>query len=134
MKLISKILFSSLVVMFLAWLLPGVHVEEGFLYALLVAAVIGILNAIVRPILIFLTLPATLVTMGLFILVINASIILLADYFLSKFIVDSFWWALLFSVLLSFINSFILNAFKKDTKINVNSFSKNPKVIIIDKN
>jgi len=130
MKLISKILLSSLVVMFLAWLLPGVHVEEGFLYALLVAAVIGLLNAIVRPVLIFLTLPATMVTMGLFILVINASIILLADYFLSKFIVDSFWWALLFS----FINSFILNTFKKDTKINVNSSGKNPKVIIIDKN
>jgi putative membrane protein len=132
MKFISKILLSSLVVMFLAWLLPGVNIKEGFLYALLVAAVIGVLNSLVRPILILFTLPATIFTLGLFLLVINASIIMLADYFLNHFNVDNFWWALLFSVLLSAINSFIANAFKKDTKVSVASSPKS-KVIIIEK-
>jgi putative membrane protein len=132
MKFISKIILSSLVVMFLAWLLPGVNIKEGFLYALLVAAVIGVLNSLVRPILILFTLPATIFTLGLFLLVINASIIMLADYFLNHFNVDNFWWALLFSVLLSAINSFIANAFKKDAKVSVASSPKS-KVIIIEK-
>lgn len=132
MKFLSKILLSSLVVMFLAWLLPGVDIKEGFLYALLVAAVIGVLNALVRPLLIFFTLPATIFTLGLFLLVINASIILMADYFLDHFNVKNFWWALLFSILLSFINSVITGAFKKDTKVITGSTGKS-KVIIIDK-
>jgi putative membrane protein len=132
MKIIVKILLSALVVMFLAWLLPGVNIKEGFWYALIVAAVIGLLNGLVRPLLILFTLPATIFTLGLFLLVINASIIMMADYFLKYFTVDSFWWALLFSILLSFINSFITNAFEKDKKVSVHSGS-NSKVIIIEK-
>jgi putative membrane protein len=134
MKFLSRILLSGLVVMFLAWLLPGVNVKEGYLYALIVAAVIGVLNAFVRPVLVFLTLPATIVSLGLFILVINAAIIMLADYFLvEKFMVTNFWWALLFSILLSAINTFINNILKGDKKVIKTKSNGKSKVIVIEK-
>jgi putative membrane protein len=69
------------------------------------ALVLAILNAIVKPILIFITLPITVVTLGLFLFVINALIILLADKLLKGFQVNGFWWALLFSLLLSIVTS-----------------------------
>lgn len=133
MKFLSRILLSGLVVMFLAWLLPGIDIKEGYLYALIVAAVIGVLNAFVRPVLVFLTLPATIITLGVFILIINAAIILLADYFLKEFDVDGFWWALLFSILLSTINTFINNLLKGDKKVVKTSSNGKSKVIIIEK-
>ena len=71
------------------------------------------LNAIVKPILIFLTLPITLVTFGLFLFVINAVIILIADNFINGFRVDGFWWALIFSLLLSVLTSLLYKE-KKD--------------------
>jgi putative membrane protein len=64
-----------------------------------------VLNAILKPILVILTLPITLVTFGLFLFVINAAIILLADKFIDGFVVDGFWWALLFSLLLSIVSA-----------------------------
>lgn len=133
MRFLSRILLSGLVVMFLAWLLPGIDIKEGYLYALIVAAVIGVLNAFVRPVLVFLTLPATIVSLGLFILVINAAIILLADYFLKEFDVDGFWWALLFSLLLSGINTFINNLLKGDKKVVKTKSNGKSKVIVIEK-
>jgi putative membrane protein len=79
-----------------------------------VALVLAILNAIVKPILILLTLPLTILTLGLFLFVINAVIILLAGSFIDGFVVDGFWWALLFSLLLSIITS-LLTSRKKDS-------------------
>lgn len=102
---ILRILLSAVAVVVASLLIPGVEVT-GWWDAVLVALVLSILNAFVKPILVFLTLPATVVTFGLFLLVINTVIILLADTIVSGFTVDSFWWALLFSLIMSLINSF----------------------------
>ncbi len=113
MKWIIKLLLTAVAVIVLAKILPGVEVV-GYGYAILVALVIGLLKSIVRPILIILTLPVTIVTLGLFLLIINASIILLADFFLSGFAVANIWWALLFSLLLSFLQSLLHKLIKED--------------------
>jgi putative membrane protein len=105
LKFILKILFTAVVILALAKLLPGVNIDT-YWTAVLVALVLAVLNAFIRPILIFLTLPATLVTFGLFLFVINAGIILLDSYFVHGFHVKNFWVALLFSILLSIILSF----------------------------
>ncbi|MFZ9028491.1 MAG: phage holin family protein [Crocinitomicaceae bacterium] len=97
---------NVIAVLIVSYLLPGVHLA-GFWSALVLALVLGFLNVIVRPILIFLTLPATIVTVGLFLLVINAVIILMADFILAGFDVEGFWWALLFSLLLWLTNAFL---------------------------
>lgn len=133
MKFIIKTLISAGVILLLASVLPGIHVEGQFFYAILIALVLSFLNTLVKPILIFLTLPATIVTLGLFLLVINAAIVLIADKFMDGFNTDSFWWALLFSILLSIINSVfnkILNEKKSGHEV-INKGSN--KVIIIDK-
>lgn len=69
------------------------------------ALVLAIANAIVKPILIIFTIPLTVLTLGLFLLVINAVIILIVDFFVPGFSVDGFWWALAFSLILSIFNS-----------------------------
>ena len=133
MKFLFKTMASAAAIMLLAYLLPGVHVEGQFFYAVLIALVLSLLNTIVRPILVFLTLPATIVSLGLFLLVINAAIVLIADKFMDGFSTDNFGWALLFSILLSIINSVVNKAFiQKDTKNKVIN-KGNSKVIIIEK-
>lgn len=99
-----RFLLSGLAVLLTAYLLPGVDVTH-FGYALLVAACISLANVLVRPILFLLTIPITILTMGLFLLVINAWMILMVDYFVGGFEVDGFWWALAFSLILSVFNS-----------------------------
>lgn len=80
-------------------ILPGVHIDS-ILTAFLTSAIIALLDTFIRPILIVLTIPFTLISMGLFLLVINAAIILLASALVPQFQVDGFWWALLFSIVL----------------------------------
>lgn len=104
MKTLLKLVLTALAVVVLANLLPGVTVD-GFGTALIVAVAIAILNMFVRPLLIFFTLPATIVTLGLFLFVINAIIILLADNLVNGFAVSGFFVALLFSILLSIFRS-----------------------------
>jgi putative membrane protein len=105
MKLIiARILISAVSVLLLSMLLKGVHVSDG-LNAILVAFLLAFLNATLRPALILLTFPVTVVTLGLFLFVINALIILLAGRWIPGFSVDGFWWALLFSFLLAIVNS-----------------------------
>tara|TARA_R110000850_G_scaffold203228_1_gene329581 strand:- start:198302 stop:198643 length:342 start_codon:yes stop_codon:yes gene_type:complete len=106
MKLIIQILLTAVVVLVLAEILSGVSVNS-FTTSLIVAALLALLNVTIKPILIFLTLPATIITFGLFLLVINAVIILLLDYLIGGFIVTNFWWALLFSLLLSLCQSIL---------------------------
>jgi putative membrane protein len=101
---IFRFLLSGLAVVLSAYLLPGVHVEH-YGYALLVALVLTVVNWIIKPILIVLTIPITVLTLGLFLLVINALMILLVDYLVPGFSVDGFWWALAFSLILSLFNS-----------------------------
>lgn len=112
MKFIMRLLVTAIIAFGLAYILPGVHIDQ-FITALIVALVLALLNAIVRPILIILTLPLTIFTFGLFLFVINAAIILITDNFIDGFRVDGFWRALLFSLLLSILTS-ILYKEKKD--------------------
>lgn len=115
MNLIIRVLLTAIAVVVLAKFLPGVEVA-GFASAIILAILLGILNAILKPILVILTLPITILTLGLFLLVINACIILLADEFMGGFEVDGFWIALLFSVLLSFLQSVLYSLLDKDKK------------------
>lgn len=102
--MLLKWVFYALSLYLTAWLLdPHVHVD-GFVRALVVAAVVGLLNVIVRPILILLTLPVTLLTLGLFLIVINAIILALAGWLLAGFEIEHFGWALLAALLISGIN------------------------------
>lgn len=109
---IVQLLVSTIAILILAYLLPGVEVA-GFGAAIVAAIVIAVVNAFIKPILTVLTIPLTIVTLGLFLLVINALMILLADYFVGGFDVNGFWWALLFSILLSIVNT-ILNSTLKE--------------------
>lgn len=107
MKLIVRLLITTFLVVVIAHFLPGITVVN-FESALYVALVLGLLNAFLKPVLILLTLPATIFTLGLFLLVINAIIILIGDYLLQGFNVNGFWNALFFSIILS-IGQSILN-------------------------
>ena len=104
MNLLIRLIVTAGIVMLLAHFLPGVEVT-GFVAALIVAIVLGILNFIVKPMLVVLTIPITIMTLGLFLFVINACIIMLADNFIDGFGVNGFWIALLFSILLSIFQS-----------------------------
>ena len=104
MNFLVKLILNAIAVVITAYILPGVQLEN-FLAAVMLAAVLGLLNVSVKPLLILFTIPATIVTLGSFILAINAFIIMIADWIIPGFEVSSFWWALLFSLLLSFINS-----------------------------
>jgi len=104
---ILKILLSAVAVFVVARYLPGVKIDD-YVSALLVALALAFLNTIVKPILTILTIPITVVTLGLFMLAINAFIILFAERLVDGFHVDGFWWALAFSLILSFVTG-ILN-------------------------
>ncbi|MBS1638210.1 MAG: phage holin family protein [Bacteroidetes bacterium] len=110
MNFIIRLLISTAAVMLTALLLPGVQIEgNSFFTALLVAIVLAFLNAVVKPVLTILSLPITFFTLGLFLLVINAIIILLADKLVDGFHVKGFWSALFFSIILAIINSILDN-------------------------
>lgn len=113
MKLLIRILLTAVVVVLLAKFLPGVAVA-GYVTAIIVAVVLAILNLIVKPILVLFTLPVTILTFGLFLLVINAVIILLVDAFISGFNVDGFWVALIFSLLLSIVQAILFSILPED--------------------
>jgi putative membrane protein len=104
MSFIVRIIISAVVAFGLSYILKGIHIDE-FTTALVLALVLAVFNASLKPLLIILTLPITIVTFGLFLFVINACIILLAGKFVEGFKVDGFWWALLFSLLLSVLTS-----------------------------
>lgn len=106
MSLLIRWIVSGLVILSAAYILPGVHVES-FMAALVAALVLGIINAFIKPLLILLTLPITLVTLGLFTLVINAGLVLLTARIVPGFTVDGFLWALAFSLVLSLANAFL---------------------------
>ncbi|PIF32854.1 putative membrane protein [Flavobacterium sp. 9] len=104
MKLLLRLLVTAGLVLLIANFLPGVHVAS-FTTAIIVAIVLGLLNLFIKPILVILTLPVTVITLGLFLLVINAIIILLCTNIVGGFAVDTFWTALFFSIILSILQS-----------------------------
>lgn len=102
-----KLLVTSFAVLFTAWLLKkGIHIQEPRIYtAVIVGITLILLNTFLKPILIAFTIPITVFSFGFFLLVINALVIELIDYLLPGFTVDSFWWALFFSIIVSIITS-----------------------------
>lgn len=111
MNFIIRLLITAISAFLLSKILTGVHFDS-FGSTIIFAILLGILNVFVRPILSILSLPITIVTMGLFSFVINALIILLTDYFMDSMYVDGFWWALLFSILLSLVTSLFSTFFE----------------------
>lgn len=106
--MLIKFLATIIAIFVTARILPGVHVDN-FMTIVIVSILLGVVNTFVKPILIFLTLPATIVTLGLFLFIINALMVLLVDLFVEGFSVESFWWALAFSLIVSLISSFLKN-------------------------
>lgn len=106
MNLLIRILITAVLVVIIAHFMPGVSVDT-FTTSLIVAVVLGLLNIFIKPILILFTLPITIVTFGLFLLVINALIILLCTKIVGGFHVASFWTAVFFSIILSISQSIL---------------------------
>ena len=104
MNFIIRLLITAAVAYGLSMVLSGVHIND-FTTAIVFSLVLAILNILVKPLLILLTIPVTIITLGLFLLVINAIIILLADYFMGGVKIDGFLWALIFSIILSVVSS-----------------------------
>lgn len=102
----AKIIVLTLAILVAAYLVPGVHVES-VLAAILASVVVALLNIFLRPILIVLTLPFTLFSMGIFLLFINAFIVYLTALIIPGIEVESFWWALLFSIVITIVNSLL---------------------------
>lgn len=113
MNLIIRLLVTAVSAFLLSKILTGIHFDD-FGSTIIFAIVLGLLNMLVRPFLALLSLPITILTLGLFSLVINAVIILLCDYFMDSMQVAGFWWALLFSILLSLVTSLFGSIFEKD--------------------
>jgi putative membrane protein len=114
MNLIIKLFVYSIAIAITAYLLPGIHVAD-WQTLVIVSAVLLILRAIVKPVLLILTLPFTILTLGLFIFVVNGIIILMADAIVPGFQVDNLLWAILFSLVLSLFTSLLESMDKSDT-------------------
>ncbi|NMB48601.1 phage holin family protein [Candidatus Kuenenbacteria bacterium] len=112
MKIIINWLINTVAVTIAAFLIPGVKLT-GLGAALLAAVVLGLVNAVIKPIFIILTLPINILTLGLFTLVINALMVLLVGKLVPGFEVSGFGWAMLFSIILTIVSA-ILNAMTKE--------------------
>lgn len=112
MSILINWIITAVVIMVSAYLLPGV-VVEGVIAALVLAVVLGAINAFVKPLLVVLTLPINIVTLGLFLFVIDAALIMLAAAIVPGFSVGGFWWALLFAIVLAIV-SWVVGHFAKD--------------------
>lgn len=104
--MIISVLVNAVAVFVTAYLLKGVTVNN-FWTALITAALLAIINVVIKPILIFLTIPITILTFGLFILVINALLLMLVDAMLKGLKIKNFGWALVFGVVLSLVNGLL---------------------------
>lgn len=110
--LFVNLIVSVIAVLISAYILPGVKVD-GFLTAVVVAVVLGAINMFIRPVLLLLTFPLTVLSLGLFTFVINALMVILVSNLVPGFVVSGFWYALLFSLVLSIVSSF-LNSLAKE--------------------
>jgi putative membrane protein len=102
MQVVVYLLIETVAVLAAAYVLPGIAVDR-LLTALVVAVVLAVLNFTVKPLLVVLTLPATILTLGLFLLVVNAAVVLIAAWLVPGFEVAGFWWAMLFSLVVSLV-------------------------------
>jgi len=115
MNFLIKILVIAGVSFGLAHVLKGIHIDT-FWTAFVFAVVLAILNIFLKPVLILLTLPVTILTLGLFLFVVNTLVVLLASRFVNGISIANFWWGLLFSLLLSIITSILDRELKRDRK------------------
>lgn len=126
-KFISKLVLSTIAIILGVWFIPGVHIYglghnidsislSGLKFAFLFALLLSILNVTVKPVLKVLSFPFTIVTLGLFLLVINAVVVLLADWLMDSVKITNFWWALLFSIFITVVNWFLYKVFGIDEK------------------
>ena len=106
MRFLIKWFMYALGIGITAYILPGVHLN-GIFAALVTAAILGLVNGVLRPVLFIFTLPLTILTLGLFTFVLNAFMVLLSATIVEGFAVDGFWWALLFSLVLSILVYFV---------------------------
>ena len=106
MNFLLRIIITAVVAFALSYVLPGIHIDT-FWTAIVLALVMAVLNFLLKPLLIILTLPITILTFGLFLFIINAIIVLLAGDLVEGFHVKNFGWALLFSLLLSLLTSLL---------------------------
>ena len=113
-QFLLKTMVTAVAVLIASYVLSGVSVDST-LTAVLVAIVLGLLNSFIKPILIILTIPITIFTLGLFLLVINILIVKWASHIVPGFKVDGWFWALLFSLIVSFVTS-VLDGFIKTQK------------------
>jgi putative membrane protein len=102
MGFILRLFFSWIAIIVASYILPGIHIDN-FVAALIAAAVLALLDTFIKPLLVILTIPITILTLGLFLLVINALIVMFGARLVDGFSVDSFWWALAFSLVVSII-------------------------------
>lgn len=114
MRFLIKVLLTTLSVFIAAYLFGDRVYLDGFWAAFFFSLVLAFFNVTLKPLLILLTIPATVLSLGLFLLVINALVILAADYFVQGINVDGFFWALLFSLVLSLLTSFFNGLIKDD--------------------
>ena len=103
MNLLLVWLINAVALIAVAYLLPGISVD-GFVTALVAALVLGLVNTVIRPILVLLTLPVTLVTLGLFIFVINGLLFWFVGSFISGFVVSGFWWGVFGAIAYSIVS------------------------------
>jgi putative membrane protein len=106
MELILIWILNAVALLVVAYILPGITVAS-FGSALIAALVLGLLNALVKPVLILLTLPITVVTLGLFLLVLNALVFWFAGSILKGFQVNGFWWALIGAIVYSIVSGLL---------------------------
>lgn len=120
-SLLLRLLLNAVAILALGQLLSGVTIDS-YLTALIVAAILAFLNSFVKPILVILTLPITIVTLGIFLLFVNAFIILITVKLVDGFYVENIWWAILFSVLLAILQSFLHKTLLNEgNKLNTNN-------------
>ena len=103
--LLISILLNTFAVLITSYVLAGVHIEN-FWSALAVAVVLGIINAVLRPIIFILTLPINILTLGLFSFVIMGGLVYLVSFIVPGFTLDNFWWAIAFALVVALINWF----------------------------
>jgi len=111
MQTILRILLSAVAVFVTAYILPGVKIAN-FLTAIVAAIFFAVVNAFIKPVLVILTLPINILTLGFFTLVINALLVMLVAAIVPGFEIRSFWWAMLYSVILSIVSYVLNTAFK----------------------
>jgi len=117
MDFIIRLVISAFAVILSAYILPGVSVKS-FWTALWIALILTLLNVFITPIMVFLTIPITIITFGLFLFVINAVVILIASALISGFQVNGFIWALVYSIILTIV-SYILEEVTNVELLNI---------------